>query len=162
MDTGTQYRPKRNPSLRLRRPLLLTIGYFISAWVLAHAAEPIDINSATAEQLKSLPGITEGHVLQIIGARPFQSKEDLVQRNILPKEVYEKIQMQIMVKASQAAPPRPHVDAPTEPKDRPGVLPPAGKSAEGGELGNAPLTAPSRACIKEERTNQVVCGELIQ
>ncbi|GEM_PF-1181806 len=163
MDTGIKYRPKRNSFLTLHRTLLLAIGCFLSAWVLAHAAaEPIDINSATAEQLKTLTGITEGYVLQIIGARPFQSKEDLVQRNILPKEVYEKIQMQIMVKASKTAPPRPQVDAPTEPKDRPGIAPPAGKSAERGELGNAPPPTPSRACIREERTKQVVCGELSQ
>ena len=163
MDTGIKYRPKRNSFLTLHRTLLLAISCFLSAWVLAHAAaEPIDINSATAEQLKTLPGITEGLVLQIIGARPFQSKEELVQRNILSKELFEKIQTQIVVKASKAPSPRPSVDAPTESKDRLGVAPPAGKGADRGELGSPPLPAPSRACIREERTKQAVCGELIQ
>jgi competence protein ComEA len=56
----------------------------------------IDINSATAEELKSLPGIGPVMAEKIIGGRPYRAKPDLVTRKIIPQSAYEKIKGQII------------------------------------------------------------------
>jgi DNA uptake protein ComE-like DNA-binding protein len=58
----------------------------------------LDINTATAEQLKALPGIGEADAENIINGRPYQREEELVQRKIIPWTVYEQIKGKIVVK----------------------------------------------------------------
>ncbi len=58
----------------------------------------LDINTATAEQLKTLPGIGEADAEKIIRGRPYQREEDLLQRNIIPWIIYEQIKNKIVVK----------------------------------------------------------------
>jgi DNA uptake protein ComE-like DNA-binding protein len=58
----------------------------------------IDINTATAEQLKSLPGIGEAEAEHIIKGRPYEREEELVQRKIIPWTVYEQIKNKIVAK----------------------------------------------------------------
>ncbi|HYB42313.1 MAG TPA: helix-hairpin-helix domain-containing protein [Candidatus Methylomirabilis sp.] len=60
--------------------------------------EPIDINSASAEELQTLPGIGEAYSKKIIEGRPYKGKDDLLQRNILPKATYNKIKGEIIAK----------------------------------------------------------------
>ena len=57
-----------------RRFFCFTISGLLLLFCLGslQAAELIDINSATPDQLKALPGMTEGYVMMIVGARPFQ------------------------------------------------------------------------------------------
>ncbi len=43
----------------------------------AKAAEPMDINSATAAQLSTLPGIADAYSKKIIDGRPYKGKDDL-------------------------------------------------------------------------------------
>lgn len=60
--------------------------------VAAYAAEQddlLDINTATAEQLKALPGIGEAYAENIIKGRPYAPKDELVQKNILSRGKYE-------------------------------------------------------------------------
>ncbi len=62
------------------------------------AAELIDINSATADQLKSIPGIGDAYSAKIIKGRPYRAKNELVQKKILPESVYDKVKDQIIAK----------------------------------------------------------------
>ena len=58
----------------------------------------LDINTATAEQLKSLPGVGEAEAENIIKGRPYQRQEELLRRNIIPWTVYQQIKNKIVVK----------------------------------------------------------------
>ena len=50
----------------------------------ADKAEPLDINTATADQLIALPGIGDAYSERIIKHRPYQRKDELVQKMVLP------------------------------------------------------------------------------
>ncbi len=64
----------------------------------AKAAQLIDINSATQEELKAIPGVGEVYSAKIIKGRPYQRKDELVQKGILPQGVYDKIKDRIIAK----------------------------------------------------------------
>jgi len=58
----------------------------------------LDINAATTEQLKALPGIGDAEAENIIKGRPYQQQEELLRRNIIPWTVYQQIKNKIVVK----------------------------------------------------------------
>ena len=51
----------------------------------------VDINTATAAELKALPGMGDAYVQRIVAGRPYTAKNQLTQRGILPVEAYRKI-----------------------------------------------------------------------
>ena len=60
------------------------------------ATDKIDINTATADLLKAIPGIGDAYSKRIIDGRPYTAKNQLVSRGILPQGVYDKIKDQII------------------------------------------------------------------
>jgi DNA uptake protein ComE-like DNA-binding protein len=61
----------------------------------ASAAEPkagrLDINSASAEQIKATLGVSDDAAEKIIAARPYHKKDDLKTKGVLPAESAEKL-----------------------------------------------------------------------
>ncbi len=64
----------------------------------AQAAETLDINSASEEQLKNLPGIGDAYAKKIVAARPYANKSQLVSKKVVPQAVYNKIKDMIVAK----------------------------------------------------------------
>jgi len=52
---------------------------------------PLDLNTATKEQLLSLPGVTGAEANRVIAGRPYTDAGDMVTRRIMPKAEYDKI-----------------------------------------------------------------------
>jgi competence protein ComEA len=60
----------------------------------------IDINTASAKQLKSLSILTEHDVKKIIAGRPYATKEDLKWKQIVTEPTYDVIKTNIIAKQS--------------------------------------------------------------
>lgn len=58
----------------------------------------ININGATREQLKKLPGISNAESDRIIAGRPYATKAHLVTQNIIARGVYENLKKLIIAK----------------------------------------------------------------
>ena len=58
----------------------------------------VDINAASAEELDRLPGVGPVRAKAIISHRPYSGKDDLVQRKIIPQNVYDQIKDKIIAR----------------------------------------------------------------
>ncbi len=58
---------------------------------------PLDLNTVSARQLQTLPGITPPLAGAIVAGRPYGAASELVQRRILTKAQFNRIKAQIAV-----------------------------------------------------------------
>jgi len=51
----------------------------------------LDINHASVDQLLKVPGMTASWAGRIVRFRPYRTRQDLVDRGVLPSDVYDRI-----------------------------------------------------------------------
>jgi competence protein ComEA len=51
----------------------------------------VDINQASIAELMKVPGMTRSWAGRIVRFRPYRAKTDLLERGVLPSDVYDRI-----------------------------------------------------------------------
>src|SRR5438270_1807382 len=68
----------------------------------APKADMVDINSASATELKALPGVSDSDAMKIIQGRPYSDKGQLVSKKVVSEPTYEKIKDHVVGKQSKS------------------------------------------------------------
>ena len=68
----------------------------------APKTDMVDINSASAAELKMLPGVSENDATKIIQGRPYTDKSQLVSKKVVSEPTYEKIKDHVVAKQSKS------------------------------------------------------------
>jgi len=58
----------------------------------------LDINTASEAELKAIPGVGDTYAKKIVAGRPYDKKDQLKSKKIIPDSLYEKIKDKIVAK----------------------------------------------------------------
>jgi competence protein ComEA len=68
----------------------------------APKADMVDINSASATELKALPGVTDTDASKIVQGRPYADKSQLLSKKVVSEPTYEKIKDHVVARQSKS------------------------------------------------------------
>jgi competence protein ComEA len=60
------------------------------------AMKKVDINKASLDDLKKVPGLDESMAKKVVDGRPFKNVDELLSKKILSKDVFDKVKPLLM------------------------------------------------------------------
>jgi competence protein ComEA len=88
--------------LLLFSALMVTPAFAADTKASQALSAPVDLNSATADELEALSGIGKATATKIIEHRPYARKDELVEKKIVSRGTYDKIRDRVVAHGAAA------------------------------------------------------------